>query len=216
MMSTSDEERRILGRMLRTYLPTAKEIEVMTLVKPDGCGCICHLADYEQISSLTVLAILATQVMPPMADNVNGIPLVEGADRALDDIVQGTNVVNAPRTSRILSAIWRDVVWPARCEYRDKYRVSIRLTRSEESEQTAEEEADYLRTVQRGMMPHLRALHAIAVEQTAIDEVLATDDKRWAEWQDRVALANDQMAYCEEHHGQAAAVDGLLDGLVSV
>ena len=156
--------------------------------KPDDirCSCICHLAHYDQHAALNVLYRFATFIMPPMPPDTNVVPLVAGADGAMDDMVQESNNVNAPRVATSVSRMWRDVIFPARCAWRNADRVAARSVHGEESIQVSDEECEYWDGIQRQLPPYIREIHAIAVDYE--------DRDAWAE---QVKAADEYLAYCE-------------------
>ena len=131
--------------------------------------------------------------MPPMPTGANVIPLVEGVDGALDDLVTEANVVNGPRMGAVVSRLWRGVVFPARAAWRDADKVSARSVRSEESDQTSDEEFQYLDGIQKGLMPYIREIHAIAVDYKDKDA-----------WAAQIAAADAYLEYCESTVGGPA------------
>ena len=163
------------------------------VAKPGNCSCICHIDHYDQHAAMYALYRMATLIMPPMPEGANVNPLVEGVDGALDDMVQEANVVKGPRIGAVVSRIWRGVVFPARCAWRDSDKVAARAVRGEDSDQTSDEERQYLDGIQRDLIPYIREIHAIAVDHHDRDE-----------WAAQIEAADAYLEYCEATVGGPA------------
>ena len=163
------------------------------VAKPGGCSCFCHAEHYDQHAAMYALYRLATLIMPPMPTGANVGPLVEGVDTSLDELVNETNVIHGPRIGLVVSRLWRGVVFPARCAWRDSDKVAARAVRSEESDQTSDEEFQYLDGIQKGLIPYIREIHAIAVDYKDRDA-----------WAAQIEAADAFLEYCEATVGGPA------------
>lgn len=175
------------------------------------CNCWCHWRRYEYDAALTQLATLATMVMPPMPAHTNGSTLIDtGPDETLTQMVQSCNVVGAPRTSRVIELMWINVVWPARCDFMDREQVAIRAVRAEDSDETAQDNARYLKRVQDGLMPYITELYHIVKSEPQPE-----DESEVAAWARRGEMAGEYLAYCRRHHGPASAAGDDWDSLLA-
>ena len=180
----------------------------MSLSTPGDCNCICHMEHFDQHAALNMLGNIAITVMLRIPPGVNGLPFVLCVDEMLDSLTVGHTPVLSPRTCRVMMRMWQDVIFPARCRFRDQYRVQRRAMWGEDSMERAEEESAYLEEIQDGLRPLCADLYAIAVDHGPVPAA------EWKIWSERVALARDYLTVCQgKEPRQATVADSLLQSL---
>ena len=171
------------------------------------CPCSCHDAYQDQLEALNLLCNIVTYVMPAIPKGTNCTPLVDGVDEHMDGAIDDIDASAAPRTGRLASRMWTEVVIPARCRYRDADSVAQRMVWAEESMQNSDDQAKYLTEIRAGLRPLLIELHAVAVdyEPDAQAEPLCAEREKLADYY--------LSQVSEDASASASAVDTLLESL---
>ena len=129
------------------------------------CTCNCHQEHNDQHAALFNLTVLVMSVLSPAPDGLRGAGHFHQCDSALSNLLDDLAPVFSPRTTGIMVRIAHEVVHPFRFKLLQPDAISVSAVIGEETQAQADELYEYLPPLQHQLLPYVRELAALAMEE---------------------------------------------------